>query len=112
MTFPEPGGMMAGLISPKPRPVGLDARCTTLVLPASVNQARRISLPCCVTESRRAKRTGTQAENSEVLWFGSVAVAVTNWPDRIGEESTAMKLALQAASVRASALPRKVLPWP
>ena len=52
------------------------------------------------------------AENSEVLPFGSVAVAVINCPGRLAFGMTNVKLPLQLESVVTLVEPRNVCPWP
>ena len=53
-----------------------------------------------------------QAENSEVLPAGSVAVAVTNWPPETEVGKVKLKLALQPPSVVTGMEPIKVFPSP
>src|SRR5215472_13672895 len=55
-----------------------------------------LTLPPCAL-------TITQAENSEVLLFGSVAVAVITWPDATITGKVTSIVALQLASVIMSA---------
>src|SRR3712207_4711013 len=54
--------------------------------------------------------TARQAENSEVLPAGSVAVAVADSPAVVAAASVALIAALPEASVVTSAKPRKVRP--
>jgi len=56
--------------------------------------------------------TTLHAENSEVLLFGSVAVAVTTWPDCTVTGKVTLIVALQLASVGMSLKPMKVCPSP
>jgi len=59
-----------------------------------------------------APTTVIQAENSEVLLLGSVAVAVTTCPDCTVTGRLTLIIALQLASVGMSLDPMKVSPWP
>jgi hypothetical protein len=54
----------------------------------------------------------TQAENSEVLPLGSVAVEVTYVPPGTGVPGSNVKLALPLAPVLTTVVPTKVLPSP
>ena len=58
--------------------------------------------------------TRTQAENSDVLPLGSVAVAVITWPDSTLTRKLTLIGALQLASLITSVEPMKVSPepWP
>ena len=60
----------------------------------------------CIVAERSARLA--QAENSEVLLFGSVAVAVIIGPVTDAFGTAKLKLALQEASVVAFVKPRKV----
>ena len=64
----------------------------------------------CIVAERSARLA--QAENSEVLLFASVAVAVITDPITEALGTKKPKVALQEASVVAFVKPRKVLPWP
>src|SRR3981081_346533 len=65
-----------------------------------------------IDRSAAAAGNPTDPENSEVLPFGSVAVALTNWPGASAANEV-VKLALPAASVATFAnWPRYVCPWP
>lgn len=55
---------------------------------------------------------GIHAENSDVLLFGSVAVAVTTFPAPTGVSSVALICAMQSAPVVTSVAPRKTAPSP
>jgi hypothetical protein len=55
---------------------------------------------------------GLHAENSDVLLFGSVAVAVTTWPDWTFTGRLTFIGALQLPSVMMLVEPMKVCPWP
>jgi hypothetical protein len=63
-------------------------------------------------ESGLRQRTGIACENSEVLPFGLVAVAVKNLPDGSVAGSETVKLALQALSVTTVVEPMKLRPSP
>ena len=56
--------------------------------------------------------TGIQAENSEVLPPGSVAVAVMTWPGVTAGKLMTLMLALQLVSVVTVVEPRKICPSP
>ena len=62
-----------------------------------------VGVPSCTT---------LHAENSEVLLFGSVAVAVTTCPDCTVTGKVTLIVVLQLASVGMSAEPMKVCPSP
>jgi hypothetical protein len=64
-----------------------------------------LTLPPCAL-------TITQPENSEVLLFGSVAVAVTTCPDCRVTDKVTLIIPLQLASVGMLAEPMKVCPSP
>jgi len=59
-----------------------------------------------------AALTTRQAENSEVLLFGSVAVAVTNQPVVTATPSVTVRAASPLASVATVVAPRNVRPSP
>ena len=56
--------------------------------------------------------TATHGENSEVLFAGSVAVAVTNSPGTVAVKSVVLIVALPPASVLTVVEPKKVRPSP
>jgi len=53
-----------------------------------------------------APGTAWHRENKEVLWLGSVAVAVTNWPEATDTDRAAIKEALPLPSVVTDEEPR------